>query len=89
MEGAYAATKNVVKFRHLDQAHMAEIIKDIKSKDSEKALMVITESIFPADSSSPDLVAYQKIAKENKSFLVIGCAHDFGIIGEKGKGVWE
>ena len=40
------------------------------------------------DSDSPDLVAYQKICKKYNAFLLIDCAHDFGHIGEHGRGVW-
>ena len=49
----------------------------------------MTEGLFSMDSDSPDLVAYQKICKQYKAFLLIDCAHDFGHIGENGKGVWE
>jgi glycine C-acetyltransferase len=38
------------------------------------------------DADSPDLVFYQKIAKQYNAFLLIDCAHDFGHLGEKGKG---
>lgn len=41
------------------------------------------------DADSPDVVFYQKVTKEHNAFLVIDCAHDFGHLGEKGKGIWE
>lgn len=88
-EGARAATKNVHKFRHLDQAHMAELVKAIRAKDTENAVLVVTESLFPLDSASPDLPSYQKITNELKSYLLIGCGHDFGIFGATGQGIWE
>ena len=34
MEGALAATKSTHKFRHLDEKHMAQVLADIRSKDS-------------------------------------------------------
>lgn len=40
-------------------------------------------------SDSPDLKAYQKICKEHNAYLLIDCAHDFGHIGEKGRGFWD
>lgn len=41
------------------------------------------------DSDSPDLNAYRRICKKYDAFLMIDCAHDFGHIGPKGRGVWE
>jgi len=41
-EGARAATKSIHKFRHLDEAHMNEIVRGIRAKDSENGLLVIT-----------------------------------------------
>lgn len=88
-EGAHAATKKVFKNRHLDEAHVLELLKQIRAKDTENGIMIVTEGIFPVDSGSPDLVSLQKLAKEHKAFLSIGCGHDFGVAGEGGRGVWE
>jgi|GWRWMinimDraft_5_1066013.scaffolds.fasta_scaffold40929_1 glycine C-acetyltransferase len=41
-EGAYAATKNVHKSRHLDEQHIEELLKSIRSKDQENGILVIT-----------------------------------------------
>lgn len=40
------------------------------------------------DSDSPDLNFYQKITKKYNAFLLIDCAHDFGHLGLKGRGMW-
>jgi glycine C-acetyltransferase len=41
------------------------------------------------DSDSPDIVAYQRISKKYGAWLLVDCAHDFGHLGETGKGIWE
>lgn len=41
------------------------------------------------DSDSPDLNAYQQICLKYDAYLMIDCAHDFGHLGKKGKGMWE
>ena len=51
--------------------------------------MVITEALFPNDSSSPNLNNYQQIAKKYNAYIAISCYHDFGIFGENGRGIWE
>jgi len=63
-------------------------LKEVREKNPEAAILVVTEGLFSMDSDSPDLIAYQRICKENKAFLLIDCAHDFGHIGPTGKGVW-
>ena len=88
MVGAEAATDNTAKFNHLDIAHMEQMLAEIRSKDKENAVVVMTESIFAVDCCSPNLVSYQQIAKKYNAFLFIHSSHDIGIIGENGKGVW-
>jgi glycine C-acetyltransferase len=80
-EGSRAATRNVHKFRHLDEGHMTEIVKAIRAKDTDNSILVVTEGIFPMDSSSPNLVSYQKTTADNKAYLLVGCGHDLGVIG--------
>lgn len=84
-----AATKNIHKFPHLNQEAMVEKLKEVRAKNPDKAILVVTEGLFSMDSDSPDLVAYQKVCKEQNAFLLIDCAHDFGNIGENGKGMFE
>lgn len=68
---------------------MTSKLKEVRAKNPEDGILVVTEGLFSMDSDSPDLVAYQKICKEHNAFLLIDCAHDFGHIGETGKGFWE
>ena len=87
--GAEAATSSVTRFRHLDAGHMEQVLSEIRSKDKENAIVVVTEALYGWDSCSPNLVAYQAIAKKHNAFLFIHCAHDLGVLGDGGKGVWE
>lgn len=41
------------------------------------------------DSDSPNLKLLQQLCKSHGAFLLIDCAHDFGSMGEEGRGVWE
>ncbi len=68
---------------------MTKTLKEVRAKDPDNAILVVTEGLFSMDSDSPDLVAYQKICKEHNAYLLIDCAHDFGHIGEKGRGFWD
>lgn len=68
---------------------MIKTLKEVRAKDPNNAILVVTEGLFSMDSDSPDLVAYQKVCKEHNAYLLIDCAHDFGHIGEKGRGFWD
>ena len=68
---------------------MVTLLKDVRAKNPDNAILVVTEGLFSMDSDSPDLKAYQKICKEHNAYLLIDCAHDFGHIGEKGRGFWD
>ncbi len=67
---------------------MVKLLKETRASNPDSAILVITEGLFSMDSDSPDLKFYQKITKEHDAFLLIDCAHDFGHIGEKGRGFW-
>jgi glycine C-acetyltransferase len=85
-EGAISATRNIKRFEHMNQEEMEEMVKETREKDPDNAILVVTEGLFSMDSDSPDLVAYQKIAKKYNAYLLIDCAHDFGHLGATGKG---
>jgi len=86
-EGAMAATRNIQKFEHLNQNAMMELLRKTREKEPDGAILVITEGLFSMDSDSPDLNFYQKITKQYNAFLLIDCAHDFGHLGAKGRGI--
>lgn len=42
---------------------MVTLLKDVRAKNPDNAILVVTEGLFSMDSDSPDLKAYQKICK--------------------------
>lgn len=40
------------------------------------------------DSDTADLNATQQVCKKYNAFLLIDSAHDFGCMGENGRGCW-
>lgn len=85
-EGAYAATKNVSLCRHLDAAHVAQLLSRIRKQDSQNAIMVITEGLFSMDSDSPDIAQFQAVCQQHQATLVLDVAHDLGAMGPGGTG---
>ena len=85
-EGAAGATSNVHVCAHLNNQHFRRTLEKIRAKDTENAILVVTESLFSMDSDTPDLVGLQEICREYGATLIVDCAHDLGCIGEDGRG---
>lgn len=85
-EGAKAATRNVVPFRHLDVDHCRDRLSAIRTRDPAAGVLLVTESLFSMDSDTPDLAAMQSLAREFGATLVVDVAHDLGALGPRGTG---
>jgi glycine C-acetyltransferase len=85
-EGANAATRNIYQFRHLDTDHCRHWLTEIRAKDTENAILVVTEGLFSMDSDTPNIVAMQELCHEYNATLVVDVAHDVGALGEDGRG---
>ena len=85
-EGANAATRNIYQFRHLDLAHCRNWLAQIRAKDSENGILVVTEGLFSMDSDTPDIAAMQELCREFNATLLVDVAHDLGCLGEDGRG---
>jgi len=85
-QGASAATSNVQVNRHLDVAHVRELLRGIRAADSANAIMVVTESLFSMDADTPDLAALQRTCREFGATLLVDVAHDLGAMGPDGTG---
>ena len=85
-EGAYSATPNVYLHGHLNLNSIRRHLKRIREKDTENAILVVTESLFSMDSDTPDLPALQNLCHEYGATLLVDVAHDLGSIGPGGTG---
>ena len=86
-EGAKFATKNLRKYNHNDLTHLAELLKEERSNNAQGAIFILTESLFSMDSDSPDLNALVHLAISCEAILILDVAHDFGAMGEHGRGL--
>lgn len=85
-EGAYAATRKVSLYRHLDHVHVGQLLTRIRKQDTKNAILVITEGLFSMDSDSPDIAQFQAVCHEYGATLVVDVAHDLGAMGPGGTG---
>ncbi|THD81318.1 MAG: aminotransferase class I/II-fold pyridoxal phosphate-dependent enzyme [Phenylobacterium sp.] len=85
-EGASAATKNIYLFRHNRVDECRRWLEQIRAKDTQNGVMVVTESLFSMDSDTPDIKAMQELCHEFGATLVVDVAHDLGNLGPDGRG---
>lgn len=86
-EGASAATRQVHLCRHLDVEHMRATLRMIrKGAERKHAILVVTEALFSADASSPDLRALKDACVEFDAKLCVSVSHDLCALGPGGTG---
>jgi len=85
-EGARASTANVHLHAHLNVESAARKLAQIRRKDTEAGILVITESLFSMHSDVPDLKALRAACDEYGATLLVDCAHDLGSMGDDGMG---
>lgn len=84
--GAAAATRNVVRFRHRDNEAVRRHLKKIRARDTQNAILVVTEGLFSMDSDVPAIEELQAICHAWGATLLVDVAHDFGAMGPRGTG---
>lgn len=84
--GAQAATANVVPFRHLNVEHCRQRLATIRARDNTAGILIVTEGLFSMDSDTPDIAAFQQLARDYNATLMVDVAHDFGCLGGDGTG---
>jgi glycine C-acetyltransferase/8-amino-7-oxononanoate synthase len=85
-QGANAATRNVALHRHLDTGHVRELLAAIRARDTDNAILVVTEGLFSMDADMPDLPLMQHLCREYNATLLVDVAHDLGALGPGGSG---
>jgi len=85
-DGAIAATRNVYLHGHLNLQSTRRHLKRIRARDKDNGILVVTEGLFSMDSDTPDIGAMQDLCREFNATLMVDVAHDFGNIGEDGRG---
>ncbi|HWM95188.1 MAG TPA: aminotransferase class I/II-fold pyridoxal phosphate-dependent enzyme [Thermoanaerobaculia bacterium] len=86
IQGVRAATPNYYLFRHNDVEAVRHRLQKIRAKDTENAILVVSEGLFSMDSDSPDIALLQAACREFGAVLMVDVAHDFGASGPGGTG---
>lgn len=88
-EGARAATRLVHRVAHLSTDAMANRLSRIRDHDPHAGILVVSESVFPLDSDSPDLAALIDLSRRYRATLLVDVSQDLGAMGPTGRGALE
>ena len=75
-----------LRYPHLDHEAVRAYLRDIRSRDMQNGIMVVSEGIFSMDADAPKIEILQEICHEYGATLFVDVAHDLGATGPDGKG---
>ena len=85
-QGAYAATRRVLRHEHLDMDEVRTHIEAVRRDDADAGILVVTEGLFSLDADVPELERLQETCHELGATLLVDVAHDLGALGPDGTG---
>lgn len=86
---AHYTTKNNLRFRHNDLEDLERKLQYVSINHPASAAFIVTESLFSMNSDSPDFHKLLHLKEKYGAILILDVAHDFGCMGEHGKGLLE
>lgn len=84
-QGCHLAGANIIRYRHLDMAHLSSLLENYTHLDVPK--FIVTETVFGMDGDVVDLSQLTALAKTHKAFVYVDEAHATGLFGKKGYGL--
>jgi len=85
--GCRAAGVRQIRYRHLDAAHLGELLAQYERDDRPK--FILTESVFSMDGDVAPVAEISSLARAHDAMLIVDDAHATGILGEGGCGCSE
>jgi 8-amino-7-oxononanoate synthase len=86
VDGIRLSRAQMVRYRHLDVAHLAELLANSVGEGCRRRL-IVTESLFSMDGDRAPLAKIAALAEEYDAMLVVDEAHASGILGPAGSGL--
>jgi 8-amino-7-oxononanoate synthase len=72
---------SVVRFRHNDEEHLADLLRAHPGSPQ----IIAMDGVNSMTGNAPDVAAFQRLAVEHDALLYIDDAHGFGVIGERSR----
>lgn len=85
--GVQASGAQLRRFAHNNLADLERHLAEVRAASSERRLVVLSESLFSMEGSSPDLPALTALCQRHSALLLIDEAHALGLLGPGGRGL--
>lgn len=85
--GCTLAGARQLRYRHLDLAHLQDLLEQNAQADRPK--VILSETVFGMDGDQADVAALQDLANRFDALLYLDEAHATGVLGPRGYGLCE
>jgi 8-amino-7-oxononanoate synthase len=85
--GVQASGARLLRFRHNDCADLERRLIQQRTAEPQRQLLVITESLFSMEGTSPDLATIARLCRQQGARLLVDEAHGLGVLGPGGRGL--
>ena len=89
LAGVKACGARLQRFAHNDLADLERRLSQARLDQPERRLLVLSESLFSMEGTSPDLPALQAICAAHGAALLLDEAHALGVLGPGGRGLGQ
>ena len=87
LAGVRCSGARLQRFRHNDLADLERHLQSARRSDPSRRLLVLIESLYSMEGTSPDLPAAARLCQAHGALLLVDEAHALGILGEGGRGL--
>ena len=85
--GIQASGAKLRRFQHNDLADLKALLVRARRDAPQRRLLVLSESLFSMEGSSPDVAAMAELCANHGAALLLDQAHSLGILGDGGRGL--
>ena len=85
--GIQASGAKLRRFQHNDLADLEALLVRARREAPQRRLLVLSESLFSMEGSSPDVAAMAELCANHGAALLLDEAHSLGILGDGGRGL--
>ena len=85
--GIQASGAKLRRFQHNDLADLKALLVRARHDAPQRRLLVLSESLFSMEGSSPDVAAMAELCSNHGAALLLDEAHSLGVLGDGGRGL--
>lgn len=85
--GVQASGARLQRFAHNDLSDLNHKLKQLRESRPSQPVLVLTESLFSMEGTSPDLQGLLQICRQHQAQVLVDEAHALGVLGPGGRGL--